>query len=87
MKQLTDQEWLDRGVRAEELLSNQVFAQVVQDVIDYQLSAFLNSKPEDDKLRELAYHQATAMQQVIGVLQQWVAVKESIKQNLNSVEE
>ena len=82
--QLNQQEWLDRGVRAEELLANEVFAKAVKDLIDYHISTFLNSAPTDDKVREAAYYQATAMQQVIGVLQQWVAIKEGIKQDLNN---
>lgn len=88
MTNITNQQWLDRGVRAEELLSNEVFAMAVKDVIDYHINTFLNSAPTDDKVREAAYYQATAMQQVIGVLQQWVAIKEGIKQDLdNQVEE
>jgi hypothetical protein len=78
---------LDRGVRAEELLSSEVFGLAIKDVIDYHLNVFLTSKPEDEKLRESSYFQANAIQQVIGVLQEWVAIKESIKTNLNSVEE
>jgi hypothetical protein len=78
---------LDRGVRAEELLSSEVFGLAIKDVIDYHLNVFLTSKPENEKLRESSYFQANAIQQVIGVLQEWVAIKESIKTNLNSVEE
>jgi hypothetical protein len=84
---LQEQDMLDRGVRAEELLSSEVFGLAIKDVIDYHLNVFLTSKPEDEKLRESSYFQANAIQQVIGVLQEWVAIKESIKTNLNSVEE
>jgi hypothetical protein len=84
---LQEQYMLDRGVRAEELLSSEVFGLAIKDVIDYHLNVFLTSKPEDEKLRESSYFQANAIQQVIGVLQEWVAIKESIKTNLNSVEE
>lgn len=82
-----DQDMLDRGVRAEELLSSEVFGLAIKDVIDYHLNVFLTSKPEDEKQRESSYFQANAIQQVISVLQEWVAIKESIKTNLNSVEE
>ena len=84
---MQEQDMLDRGVRAEELLSSEVFGLAIKDVIDYHLNVFLTSKPEDVKLRESSYFQANAIQQVIGVLQEWVAIKESIKTNLNSVEE
>lgn len=86
-QQISEQQWIDMGTRAQELLSNEVFGMAVKDVVDYHLNAFINSKPEDTKLRESAYYQATAVQQVIAVLQQWVAIKENIKANLNQVEE
>jgi len=84
---MTDQDMLDRGVRAEELLSSEVFGLAIKDIVDFHLNVFLTSKPEADKLRESSYFQANAIQQVISVLQEWVAIKESIKTNLNTVEE
>jgi oligoribonuclease (3'-5' exoribonuclease) len=86
MQVQNEQDLVDRGVRAEELLQNETFSLAVKDIVDFHLNTFLTSTPEDDKLREQAYYQSNAVQQVIGVLQQWVAIKESIMSN-NSVEE
>lgn len=88
MQELNEQSLVDRGVRAEELLQSDTFSSAVKDIIDYHLNVFITSKPEDEKLREAAYYQSNAIQQVIGVLQQWVAIKEQIVANRhNSVEE
>lgn len=86
--QQDEQFFVDRGVRAEELLQSSTFSGVVKDIIDYHLNVFVTSKPEDKELREAAYYQSNAIQQVIGVLQQWVAIKDNIMANRNnSVEE
>jgi hypothetical protein len=76
--QIEQQPMIDRGVRAEELLKNETFGLAVKDVVDNCIGAFLNSGNGDEKLREVAYYQAQAINQVIGVLQQWVAIKETI---------
>lgn len=78
---------MSRGNRAQELLQNDIFAMAFKDLIDYNLNAFLTSKPEDEKFREAAYYQSQAIQQVTGLLQQWVAIKEQIIANNDSVEE
>lgn len=75
---IEQQPLIDRGVRAEEVLSNETFCNVVKDVVDNCIAAFLNSNPEDEKIRSVSYYQAQAMNQVIGVLQQWVSIKEQI---------
>lgn len=88
MKEYTNQQWLDMGIRAQELLSNEIFSMAMKDVIDYHINSFLNSTPGDEKVREAAYFQANAIQQVLGVLQQWVTIKDNIVNNLeNPVEE
>ena len=84
---MNEEALVSRGLRAQELLQNDTFAQAFKDLIDYSLNAFLTSKYEDEKLRESAYYQAQAVQQVTGLLQQWVAIKEQIIANNDSVEE
>lgn len=88
MQELSNQEHIDRGTRAQELLTNDVFQQAFKDLIDFYLNAFINSRPEDEKVREAAYYQAQGLQQITGLLNQWVAVKEQIIAQLeDSVEE
>ena len=80
---------VDRGYRAEELLQSDTFSMAVKDLIDYHLNVFVTSKPEEKDKREAAYYQSNATQQIFSVLQEWVAIKESIMDDRmnNSVEE
>lgn len=84
---MNDEALVSRGLRAQELLQNETFTLAFKDLIDYSLNAFLTSKYEDEKIREAAYYQAQAIQQVTGLLQQWVAIKEQIIATNDSVEE
>lgn len=74
---IEQQPLVDRGIRADELLKNDTFCIAVKDVVDQCIQAWLNSG-EDAKLREAAYNAAQGMNNVVGVLQQWVAIKEQI---------
>jgi hypothetical protein len=85
--QLNQQDLIDRGVRAEELLKNDTFASAVKDVVDMSISTWLNSKDEDGKLRESAYYAAQGINNVVGVLNQYVAIKEQIVAELNQQNE
>lgn len=87
MQEMTEEYLVNRGVRAEELLKNDVFSQAFKDLIDYYLNTFLTSRPEDEKIREAAYYQSQAIQQVTGLLNQWVTIKEQIIAQNDSVEE
>lgn len=87
MNEHNEEYLIARGNRAEELLRNDTFALAFKDMIDYNLNAFLTSRPEDEKQREYAYYQVSAIQQITGLLQQWVAIKEQIIANNDSVEE
>lgn len=82
---IEQQPLIDRGIRAEELLKNETFSTAVKDVVDQCIQAWLNSG-EDAKLREAAYNAAQGMNNVVGVLQQWVAIKEQIVSELDTQE-
>lgn len=87
IQQLNEEALIARGNRAEELLRNETFAEAFKDLIDYNLNAFITSRPEDAKTREIAYYQASAIQQITGLLQQWATIKEQIIAHNDSVEE
>ena len=80
---VSQQDLIDRGVRAEELLKNDTFSAAVKDVVDMNINVWLNSKDDDAKLREAAYYAAQGINNVIGVLNQYVAIKEQIVAELN----
>lgn len=82
---IEQQPLIDRGVRAEELLKNDTFATAVKDVVDQCIAAWLNSG-EDAKLREASYNAAQGINNVVGMLQQWLAIKEQILAELANEE-
>lgn len=85
--QLNQQDLVDRGVRAEELLKNDTFAAAVKDVVDMCINTWLNSKDDDTKQRDSAYYAAQGINNVVGVLNQYVAIKEQIIAELNQQNE
>ena len=85
--QMNQQDLVDRGVRAEELLKNDTFAAAVKDVVDMCINTWLNSKDEDAKQRENAYYAAQGINNVVGVLNQYVAIKEQIVAEMNEATE
>lgn len=83
---IEQQPLVDRGVRAEELLQNETFHTAVKEVVDQCIGVWLNSNPEDAKTRDAAYNAAIGINNVVGVLQQWVAIKEQIMSELDTEE-
>lgn len=78
---MTNEELLRRGNGAQELLDNESFRQVTKDLMDYYISAILQSNPADKENRENAYFCSRALQDLISVLNQWSAVKDQIISN------
>lgn len=83
---MNDQQLIDRGVSAQELLSNITFQSLSKELLDHYIATFLATAPEDSNGRNSAYFQCRALQDLIAVLQQWVYVKDNII-NKNSEEE
>jgi hypothetical protein len=82
---MSTEELLQRGNAAQELLENESFKMVTKELLDYYISAILQSTPLDDKGRNAAYFSARALQDLVAVLNQWAAVKDQIL--INSEEE
>ena len=75
---MNDQQLIDRGVAAQELLSNVTFQGLSKELLDHYIATFLATSPEDANGRNSAYFQCRALQDLIAVLQQWVYVKDNI---------
>ena len=75
---MNDQQLIDRGVSAQELLSNETFQNLSKELLDHYIATFLATSPEDSNGRNSAYFQCRALQDLIAVLQQWVYVKDNI---------
>jgi hypothetical protein len=80
MTSTTEAEYLlmERGNAAEQLLQSEIFQVAANALTNHHLESILRSAPEDCKARESGYHQARAVQDIVGVLNQWVAVRDQI---------
>lgn len=78
---MTNEELVQRGNAAQELLNNEAFRQVSKDLMDYYISSILQTAPEDDKGRNAAYFSSRALQDLIAVLNQWANIKDQIISN------
>ena len=75
---------IERGTAAEALLSDQAFNAVINDLLNYYVQSLINSTPDQEQLRSSAYYQSRAINDVVAVLRQWVAIKDQL---LNSEQE
>lgn len=76
------------GDEAEAVLSAPAFTSVVDQIVEQSFSAFVNSDPSENSLREQAYNHYRAIVDVVNTLKQRVDVRnEIISQGDNSQEE
>lgn len=88
MQDISDEERVNLGSRAAELLSNQTFLRALQDIEESCVKAFLTSRYDDEKTRQAAYYQASSIQQVKDLLTSRVSVRDQIiSSNDESVED
>ena len=85
-----EQNLMQMGDEAEELLRNQTFNKTVNGLVEATFSAFTNSKPEEPEARERTYNHYRALVDIVNTLQQRVNVRnqilESSAENDNSGE-
>lgn len=84
---MNEQQMIDRGTAAEELLKHPLFGAVANTLMDTYLGDIVNSGPSESKNRESSYYQIKALQDVFAVLNQWAALKEQILQSRKEAEE
>lgn len=77
---------IERGNAAENLLKQEAFAAVANELINMYLGGLMQTKPEETKEREMAYAGARAVQDIVGVLNQWVAMRDQIIENIKNEE-
>lgn len=77
---------IERGNAAENLLRQDVFAAAMNELINMYLNGLLQTKPDQSKERELAYAGARAVQDISGTLNQWVAIRDQILENIATEE-
>lgn len=75
---MTNEEIVERGIRAQEVLTNPTVSLVVDDLIKIITDSFLTSEPQDEEARKRAYYAYLGVRDIVGLLNQMVAVKEQI---------
>lgn len=83
---MNDQQLVERGTSAQELLDNPVFKQVSKELLDHYIATFLSTAPIESDIRNSAYFQCRGLQDLIAVLQQWVTIKDGIINNTSEEE-
>lgn len=78
---------IERGNSAENLLGQPAFTAAMNELINIYVGGLLQTTPEQNKERETAYASARAVQDIVGVLNQWVAIRDQIIENINNEEE
>lgn len=74
--QLDNAVLIERGTAAEVLLADQAFNAVINDLLNYYVQSLMNTSPDQEKQRDAAYYQTRAVNDVVAVLRQWVAIKD-----------
>lgn len=77
---------IERGNAAQNLLQQEAFIGASNELINMYLGGLLQTSPDQTKEREMAYAGARAVQDIVGVLNQWVAVRDQIIENLANEE-
>jgi hypothetical protein len=75
---MEDQELIEQGTQAEMLLGNDAFTKTVNGLLDQYVSLFFSTDPLQKDEREVAYHSARAMQEIVNTLNQKVMMKNQI---------
>lgn len=80
MKELTDEEMklLREGQEAKEALQNPAIASAINSLSEALANSILNTKPEDTDKREMLFNVHLALRELVAILNQRVAVKESL---------
>lgn len=78
---------IERGNAAENLLKQEAFPMAMNELINMYMNGLLQTQPDQSKEREMAYAGARAVQDISGVLNQWVAIRDQIIENIAYEEE
>lgn len=78
---------IERGNAAESILKQDVFNAVMNELLNMYVGGLLQTTPEQTKEREAAYASARAVQDIAGMLNQWVTIRDQIIENAQYNEE
>lgn len=72
---------VEQGLAAEKLLAADAFNSTINQLVDAAFQNFVNSKPEQNDVREASYHHYRALVEIVSTLQQRVQIKTEIEAN------
>ncbi len=78
MKELTQEQVIERGVVAKALLTDERYMSFFQEQKQLILESIANTKPEERATRETLYHQLNGLSDVLGTMQSYVDAAEAI---------
>lgn len=84
---MTDQEVIERGIRAEHLLVNETFQHTVQDLVKLLSESVLTTAPEDKDKRERIYYAYQGLNDLVGLLNQFVSARLEAEARIKADEE
>lgn len=84
---MTEDELIERGVRAQAVLQDPMIQQAINDLIEAIKNEILVTKPEETDKRERFYYAYQGVADVIGLLNQMVGVRVQIEQQRNADED
>lgn len=83
-----EQQMIDRGTAAQEILAMPIFQATYNTLVNTYINTFFQSQVDQEEERKHAFYQMRALQDLLGIMNQWVAVKDNIMaSNEEAVEE
>jgi hypothetical protein len=75
---MDNQTIIERGNASAELLNNESFTQLFKELMDHYINQFITSDPAQKEVRDAAYFQSRSLQDILGVMQQWIVMRDQI---------
>jgi hypothetical protein len=75
---------IQNGNAAAKLLKDKSFNKVLNVMVEHLFSNFVNGTPEAKEARDSVYYQHRALHDIVGTMQQMVAVRDEINQKNES---
>ena len=72
---------VEQGLAAQKLLAADAFNSTINQLVDAAFQNFVNSKPEQNEVREASYHHYRSLVEIVSTLQQRVQIKTEIEAN------
>lgn len=75
---MDNQQIIDRGQASEDLLNNPAFMQIFKELMDHYINTFVSTQPDQKSDRENAYFMSRALQDTVGVMNQWITMRDQL---------